>query len=196
MTEPTEAPRMRKKKRKKPVVFDAYRADVSRALAWVLGAAALLVLVGSFVSGSAVVTARLEGVPIFVGRRPHQMEGATAMVAPVRAPSSTPFFLGILGLCLIAGGASTAILGLRHVLREERYLLLRKDGALFVRGNERSLVRWRDVEDVIHEDGQLVFVCHDGRALTVDERYGGVSGQDLAKRAAQLRRRAVFGLLR
>ncbi len=183
----------RKKKRKKPVVFDAYRADVSRALAWVLGVAAALVLVGSFASGSAVVAARLEGIPIFAGRN-LQMEGAVAMGSP--APSSTPFFLGVLGLCLIAGGAGTAILGLRHVLREERYLLLRKDGALFVRGNERSLVRWRDVEDVIHEDGQLVFVCHDGRALTVDERYGGVSGKDLAKRAAQLRRRAVFGLLR
>lgn len=183
----------RKKKRKKPVVFDAYRADVSRALAWVLGVAAALVLVGSFASGSAVVAARLEGIPIFAGRN-LQMEGAVAMGSP--SPSSTPFFLGVLGLCLIAGGAGTAILGLRHVLREERYLLLRKDGALFVRGNERSLVRWRDVEDVIHEDGQLVFVCHDGRALTVDERYGGVSGKDLAKRAAQLRRRAVFGLLR
>jgi hypothetical protein len=195
MSEPQGPPKpaRRKKKRKKPVVFDAYRADVSRALAWVLGIAAALVLVGSFASGSAVVAARLEGIPIFAGRN-LQMEGAVAMGSP--APSSTPFFLGVLGLCLIAGGAGTAILGLRHVLREERYLLLRKDGALFVRGNERSLVRWRDVEDVIHEDGQLVFVCHDGRALTVDERYGGVSGKDLAKRAAQLRRRAVFGLLR
>lgn len=194
--EPSE-PTKKKRKKKRRVVLDAYRADVSHALARVLGLAALLVVIGSFTSGSALVVARLEGMPVVLGARATMIEGAVPMVrAASTERSGLPTWLGVIGLLFVAGGAATAILGLRHVLREERYLLLRKDGALFVRGKDKSLVRWSDVEDVIHEDGQLVFVRHDGSALFIDESWGGVSLPELAKRAAQLRRRALFGLIR
>jgi hypothetical protein len=177
-------------------VLDAYRADVSRSLARVLGAAALLVLLGSFAAGSALVEARLEGVPVMVGRRPAMIGEPARDNVAAPSPSALSIALGLGGLVLVVLGAGTAILGLRHVLREERYLLLRRDGAVFVRGDVRRLVAWDRVEDVVAEDGQLVLRCHDGTALTVDERWSGVSVAELARRAARLRRRALMGLLR
>lgn len=174
-------------------MLDAYRVDVSRALSRVLGLAAALVLVGSMATGAALVLARLEGVPITVGRRPDVAIATQAQ--PSVAPSASPLGLGALGLLFVLGGAATAIVGLRRVLREERYLLLRSDGALFVQGRRRRLVKWQDVEDVRHEGRELVFLCHDGRALSIEERYGGVSLPELARRAALLRRKALFGLL-
>lgn len=191
VSEPTQKKKPRGR-RLKPRVIDAYRADVSRVLSRVLGAAALLVLLGSFAAGSALVQARLDGGLVVVGRRPSMI----GVIDEARSVSTTAWSLGLLGLVLVMSGAGTAIIGLRHVLREERYLLLRKDGAVFVRGKARRVVKWRDVEDVVSEDGQLVLRCHDGTELTVDERWSGVSVPELAKRAAQLRRRALMGLLR
>jgi len=175
-------------------VLDAYRVDVSRALSRVIGLAAALVLLGSMATGSALVMARLEGVPISMGRRTDVAIGSQTQ--PGASPSASPLGLGALGLFFVLAGAGTAIVGLRRVLREERYLLLRSDGALFVQGRRRRLVKWQDVEDVRHDGRELVFVCHDGRELTIEERYGGVSLPELARRAASLRRKALFGLLR
>lgn len=175
-------------------MLDAYRVDVSRALSRVLGLAAALVLVGSMATGAALVLARLEGVPIAVG--PRADLALASQHRPSLSPSASPLGLGALGLFFVLGGAGTAIVGLRRVLREERYLLLRSDGALFVQGRRRRLVRWQDVQDVRHEGRELVFHCHDGRVLSIEERYGGVSLPELARRVASLRRKALFGLLR
>lgn len=176
-------------------MLDAYRVDVSRALSRVLGLAAALVLIGSMITGTALVMARLEGVPIALGRRANV--GLVSQAQHRISPSASPLGLGALGLLVVLGGAATAIVGLRRVLREERYLLLRSDGAVFVQGRRRRLVKWQDVEDVRHHEGrELVFHCHDGRELSIEERYGGVSLPELARRAASLRRKALFGLLR
>lgn len=171
-------------------MLDWYRVDVRARLTRVLTTAALLVLLGSLACGSGIVAARLEGVPIALGRR-----SATVEISPP-ATSSTPWLLGVLGIALVVAGAASAVLGLRRMLREERYLLLRSDGALFVRGRRRRLLKWRNVEEVVHEDGALVFRRHDGTALTIAEAWGGVSQEELARRAAQVRRRALFGLVR
>lgn len=181
----------RRKKKRRPRVLDAYRADVSATLARVLGLAAALVLTGSIAAGSGIVSLRMDGVPVAFGRRP-----SVTGVVPYVPASSTAWALGALGLTLVIAGGAVAVLGLRRILREERYVLLRSDGALFVRGKARRVVKWRDVEDVRHEDGALVFHCHDGTALTIDGAWGGVSLDELARRAAQLRRRALFGLIR
>ena len=182
------------RRERKGRVLDAYRVDVSRALSRVLGLAATLVLLGSMATGSALVMARVEGVPITLGRRTDV--GVASQHRVGTAPSATSIGLGALGLLLVLGGAGAAMVGLRRVLREERYLLLRSDGALFVQGRRRRLVKWQDVEDVHHEGRELVFVCHDGLSLTIEERYGGVTLPELARRAASLRRKALFGLLR
>lgn len=179
------------KRKKRPRVLDAYRADVSRALGRVLALGALLVLLGSLLCGSALVALRLEGAPVLVGRRP-----SVTGVLPTPDVSATPWALGLGGLLLVIAGTGTAVLGLRHILAEERYVLLRSDGALFVRGKERRVVKWRNVEDVRHEDGALVFHCHDGTALSVDGQWGGVTPSELARRAGQIRRRALMGLIR
>ncbi len=177
--------------KRRPKVLDAYRADVTRKLGRALGLAALLVLGGSMLSGSALVALRMEGVPVTLGRRP-----ATLVLLESSAPSALPWALGAAGLALVFAGITTAAVGLRRIVAEERYVLLRSDGALFVDGSARRVVKWRNVESVVHEDGQLVFVCHDGSALTIEGEWGGVALPELARRAAQVRRRALFGLTR
>lgn len=177
------------KRKKRPRVLDAYRADVSRALARVLSIASLLVLLGSVLCGSSLVALHEEGVPIAFGRRP-----SVAFVVPAPPVSSTPWLMGLGGLALVIAGTGTAIVGLRRILADERYVILRSDGALFVRGRERRVVKWRNVEDVGHEDGALVFHCHDGTALTIGGEWGGVTVPELARRVAQVRRRALLGL--
>ena len=172
-------------------MLDAYRADVTRKLGRALGLAALLVLGGSLLSGSALVALRMEGVPVSLGRRP-----ATLGLVDSSAPSALTWALGAAGLLLVFAGIATAGIGLRRIVAEERYVLLRSDGALFVDGEERRIVKWRNVESVVHEDGQLVFQCHDGSALTIEGEWGGVALPELARRVAQVRRRALFGLTR
>ena len=103
---------------------------------------------------------------------------------------------GALGLVLVATGAIFAIVGLRRVLDEESYLALRSDGALFVRGGERRLVAWSDVEDVLTEHGHLVLLAHDGTKAEIDAVFSGRPIEDVVRVAREVRRKALFGLLR
>jgi len=103
--------------------------------------------------------------------------------------------LGAIGLTFMTLGGLYAILQLRRILSEEQYLALRTDGALFRDGDALSLLRWEDVESVRADGDRVVFVRHDGAEWIRAERFADTDAEALAERAAEIRRKALFGLL-
>lgn len=180
------------------LIVEHYRLDASVALGRALGWASLIVTVGSVVMAVAILLPRLDGTHAPPGDAVFRGGEVTAEGRPVHRPVGLELALGALGLACIATGGAVAIVGLRRVLSEESYLALRTDGAYFRCGAERALVRWDDVEEVRwDEDAREVrFERHDGTAWVRAERYAGIEGAELAKRAADVRRKALFGLLR
>lgn len=184
------------------LIVEHYRLDASRALSRVLGVAASIVTLGAFLMAIAILLPRLDA------RAPLPAASSRAAIFRVGAvrEDGTPIVsntsewelgLGILGLLCIAGGAGAAIVGLRRVLTEESYLALRTDGAYFRHARERSLLPWDEVEAVRWDPRSraVLFVRHDGSEWARGERYAGIEGEALAKRAAEIRRKALFGLL-
>lgn len=161
-----------------------------------LAVAASSVLAGSVLSGAGMLVAH--GRLPLLGLRHGARHLATPTDALGRALETSWLELwpGALGLVLVAAGALFAIIGLRRVLDEESYLALRSDGALFVRGAERRLVVWSDVEDVRAEHGHVVFVGHDGVRAEIDAVFAGQPVADVVRVAREVRRKALFGLLR
>lgn len=105
------------------------------------------------------------------------------------------FALGAAGLALVIAGGLIAIVGLRRVLAEDRYLALRTDGVYFQDGARGSLLPWEDVEAIGVDDRALVFERHDGGRWIRPERLAGIEPEALAVRAREVRRKALFGLL-
>lgn len=123
--------------------------------------------------------------------------GMLAVADLVRAHGVEAIVSGLLGIgCVVLGGA-VAIVGVTRALSEERYLALRVDGALFVDGPRRWIVRWEEVEDVRHAAGEdaIVFLRRQGEPRVLALRFAGASNVEIARRAAALRRKALFGLL-
>jgi hypothetical protein len=183
-------------------VVEHHRLDASTSLRRSLGAGALVVSVGALVMGIALALPRLDPARApnpWARRAPSAaLFEVDAQGVPV-AHRSTPLerVLGIVGLvCVVAGGLTT-IVGLRRVLSEESYLALRTDGAYFRRGREASLLPWHEVEEVRWDEREKVvrFVRHDGSEWSRGERFAGIDGPELARRAAEVRRKALFGLL-
>lgn len=179
-----------------------YRLDPSRSLRRALGWGAFIVTLGAFVMALAILLPRIGGeremhtttarAAVFRGSE------VTADGTPIVSRTSTwELALGAFGLLCIASGAATAIVGLRRALAEESYLALRTDGAYFRRGDERALILWEEVEEVrwVPDAGALWFVRHDGPPWIRAERFAGIDGPELAKRASEVRRKALFGLL-
>jgi hypothetical protein len=106
------------------------------------------------------------------------------------------FAWGLFGLACVVGGGSLAIFGLRRTLSQERYLVLRTDGALFRNGSSQLLLRWEDVAEIRVDGACLAFEMQDGSEIARTERYAGIETGELARRAIDLRRKAVFGILR
>lgn len=184
------------------VIVAYYRLDPSRSLRRALGWGAFIVTLGAFVMALAILLPRLSGggemhtttarAAVFRGSQ------VTADGTPIVSRTSTlELGLGVFGLLCIATGGATAIVGLRRVLTEESYLALRTDGAYFRRGDERALCRWEDVEEVrwMADARALWFIRHEGPPWIRAERFAGVEGAELAKRASEIRRKALFGLL-
>lgn len=190
---------MRKKRartRRRPYVAAAFRVDASHRLGRVLAAGASLVLAGSVLSAAGMLVAHGRGPLGAVPPAARHLASPTDALGHALPTSWLELWPGIVGLALVAAGALSAILGLRRVLDEEAYLALRSDGALFVRGGERRLVRWGDVEDVRAERGHVVLVGHDGTATEIDAVYSGRPIEDVVRVARDVRRKALFGLLR
>lgn len=187
------------------LIVDYFRLDPTRALGRALGIGSLIVTLGGVVMGAAIILPRFDpegpvyavharaGDGIFTGGE------VTADGTPIeRDAFGWEIGLGLFGLACIVGGAATAIIGLRGVLSEESYLALRTDGAYFRTAEERSLVRWEEIESVRWDpsEGVVRFVRHDGSTWVRAESFAGIDGEELAKRAGEVRRKALFGLIR
>lgn len=181
------------------LIVEHYRLDASTSMRRALGLASLVVTAGALLMASAIVVSRHDG-----GARATPVRDAlfragevTAEGAPVERPPGLELALGVAGLACIALGGASAIVGLRRVLTDESYLALCTRGAYFRAGAERALVFWEDVEAVRWdaEERAVRFERHDGSAWIRAERYAGIDGPSLAKRAAEVRRKALFGLL-
>lgn len=182
----------KRKKKRAPSVAAAFRVDASRRLARVLAIGAALVLLGALFSAGGMVVAHRR-----LGLGSSHLRTVTDSLGNVLpGPSWIELWPGVVGLLLVVSGALFTLVALRRVLDEEAYLALRSDGALFVRGGERRLLRWRDVEDVRALEGRVVFVLHDGDETEVDAVFSGRSIDDVVKVARDVRRKALFGLLR
>lgn len=188
------------------LIVEHYRVDATRRLWHALGWGAAITTVGSLVVAFALVTAQMgDGRPlrsrallVRPGAAVVRGPAVTAEGEPIGdGPSWPEVVAGLVGLGCIVVGGSWAIVRLKEVLSEEAYLALRTDGVYFRRGSTRSLVRWDDVESVRYEGSrrEVVFALLDGSEWSRAERYAGIDGERLAERAADVRRKALFGLL-
>lgn len=186
------------------LIVEHFRIDPSRRLIRAMVTGSLVMALGSLAVAAALAFTHLDTTRPVHGRASRPTDGLMRG-APVTA-DGTPIerdwmiyelLLGTLGLgCIVLGGGSTIVL-LNRVLREERYLALRTDGAYLRLGDERELLRWEDVGGVRWDPERRVvaFELHDGSEWTRAERYAGIDGAELARRASDVRRKALFGLL-
>lgn len=191
------------------LIVEHFRVDVSGKLLRALGLGSLVMAIGSFVVAGALLVPR-HGTerPVYARAAPSaamfRAGAVTADGAPIRRGTERQeLVLGLFGLLTIVGGGGLAILGLHRVMREEHFLALRTDGAFYRAGHERSLIRWEDVAAVRWDEESRAVVfephdpcsAHDGDEWRRAERYAGIAGPELAERAANIRRKALFGLL-
>lgn len=97
-------------------------------------------------------------------------------------------------LCLIS--PFVFAFGLRSSLDNDHYLLFRTDGlAHRVRG-VLEVFAWDDIEDAsVDAEGRLVVHMRDETFHVIDARFIGISGEGLASKVREIRRKAVWGLL-
>lgn len=169
-------------------IVEWYRFDASRRIAKILIIAATGMAMG------AVAIARLS-----VSTSPYLWGRPSAARMPVLfgfATFSDPnFWVGSFGLLLVTLAGLVAVLGLQRVLSEENYLALRVDGALFQCGEARRFWSWADTQEIVHDPARgVVLISSSGEEWTISQRFAGVDHRELAKRAAAVRRRALFGL--
>lgn len=189
------------------LIVEHYRLDPTPALRRALGWGSLIVTIGAMVMAAAILIPRFDPDGPVYARAIHTSAADAMFRGGEVSADGTPIHRGSLGwelglgffgiACIVAGGA-TAIIGLRGVLSEESYLALRTDGAYFRTARERSLVRWDEVEGVRWDPAtrSVLFERHDGSAWIRTEAFAGIEGKDLAKRAGEVRRKALFGLIR
>jgi hypothetical protein len=179
------------------VILEHYRLDPGSSLGRTLVAGVLLVSLGGLTAGSSMVAPMLGGVRAADGL--HRAGEVTADGAPV-AHEIAYWQIGAvaIGVAFILLGLARTIFALRSRLAADGYLALRMDGAAFCAGDEHAFVPWEEVERV-RWDAEKQAVCfelHDGSCWTRAERFAGATGEELAARASEIRRKALFGLLK
>lgn len=182
-------------------IVEHFRVDPGGRVLRALLAGALIITLGSMVIGTALLWSRfVDPTPARAAPGRGMLVGTpvTADGVPIEDPMlGYELLFGLGGLATIVVGGASVIIGLRRELRHEAYLALRTDGALHRDGGTCSLVRWDDVEAVRWDAARarLAFVAHDGSEWILEERFAGIDGEDLARRAGTIRRKALFGLL-
>jgi hypothetical protein len=176
-----------------------YRIDRSGTLKRSLGAAAAIVTLASIAVATAIWLGRIDASE-YARPRDSIVRGGRVNEAgePVRTTSlAWELGIGALGIASILSAGTIAIRGLHRALSEESYLVLRTDGALFRDNGARSLVRWEEIEGIAWDEAKraVCFVRHDGSEWSRGESYAGIDGRALAKQAAEVRRKALFGIL-
>lgn len=101
------------------------------------------------------------------------------------------------GMLLVVSGPATMIWSMRRRWDDDRYLMLRVDG-LLMQEEEPWSIRWDNVSKVRWDDGDDSIVLQlrsDDSEVRIDQRYMGITNQELAREAESVRRKASFGLL-
>ena len=106
--------------------------------------------------------------------------------------------LAIVGALLTLAGPLFAVLAFQKVLSDDSYVALRGDGVLYNDGQQDHLIRWDDLEEVVHDapTGAVRLRTSDGRWVSVEIELAGIAPQDLATRIVDVRRKALLELLR
>lgn len=108
--------------------------------------------------------------------------------------SSARIAAAIIGGISTIAGPAIAISGLHRALREESYLAAQKTGIVLRMGDQVRFVKWDDIEEFVATQTGVRIVTKTGD-ISLDERFSNVSSDELAKRLAALRRKALFQLL-
>lgn len=187
----------------KGLIVEHYRVDPGRLVIKALAWGALVIVVGMFVVASGLYVSRAISplrVPTPIPPRMARYAGGPVdeAGAPIDRGEEIAVQLGFgaAGLLIVISGGAIVLLGLKRELGHEVYLAFRTDGAIFRSGPDVAAVRWENVEDVWWDDAEqaVCFMAHDGEVWARRERYAGIDGPALAKRACQVRRKALFGL--
>ena len=123
-----------------------------------------------------------------------------ALVVPVafatREPAAMRELADIVGLLLIAGGASLTMAGLHGLLRDDAYLALRTDGVLFQSASLEAFVPWDDLVGARWDGARpaLLLERRGGEVVVVPRRFARLDGPALAERIERARRRASLGI--
>ena len=115
-----------------------------------------------------------------------------------RATLEVRAIAAIVGFVAVAGGPLVTALGLRKPLMEELYLAMRDDGVLLHFEGPEMMLPWDSIERVAYDDAQCT-VClqlRSGEAVRVQRDFAGITGDALARRLDDCRRKARFNLLR
>ena len=180
-------------------IVEHYRVDVSRRMLRAIGIGVFVMTVGLAAATLAIMLPRWSGdIPEAAQREPLLPDRSVTRIRaqlPEDVRSQEAIF-GLIGLAFIPTGGLISIIGLNRLLSEDHYLALRTDGAVFSGdGGERDFVAWADVEEIRAERGAVGFIRHDGDVWLRTERYAGIDAEELAKRASEVRRKGLFGLL-
>jgi hypothetical protein len=102
---------------------------------------------------------------------------------------------GLVGIVTVIVGGCYAVIGLQRILGEEQYVALRVDGVLVVDGDDHRYRKWEDIDDVRHDrEGDAVVLVSGDEEWSLGESFAGIANVDLARSAAAVRRKALFGL--
>jgi hypothetical protein len=177
-------------------IIEWFRIDETRRIGRYLAVGAAGMATASLALARLVLTAPLMA---HVGSRSptrYPIMAGDGLLPAAAVPIST-VALALLGFGALVGCGLFAILGLKKVLSEESYLALRVDGVLFVRADgTRRFARWEEIEDVRHEAAgdAVVLAMHEGEPWALAWRFAGAGNAEIARKAAAVRRRALFGM--
>lgn len=186
-----------------PAVVAHFRLEVTRRILLAIVPGVVLMSIGLMAFSVALYVGRVgrEGIPPAPAKygfmRAGRVVDQAGVVKPWRADVRAELGWVFAGLLGVAGGGLVTLAGLHRIGQREDYLLLRTDGALFQRARKRSFIAWEDVEAVRYDrpTQSVHFQRHDGTRWIRSERFSGIDGAGLADRAAEVRRKALFGLL-
>jgi hypothetical protein len=114
-----------------------------------------------------------------------------------REPRVVRSVASVVGLALVAGGASLTLGGMFGILRDDAYLAIRTDGVVFQASSRETLLAWSELARARWDEAQggLVLERRDGEAFVVPRRFAGIAGPALAEKVELARRREAMGML-
>lgn len=153
------------------VILDWYRTDSwPRMRRLLIAGPALLSLGGLVVAVS------------FATRQPERVRSAAAVI----------------GLVIVASGASLLLAGMFRLLRDDdAYLAIRTDGVLLRSTSRETLLVWSELARARWDaqSAELVLERTAGQPLVVTQAFARIGGPELAAKLELARRRASMGML-